>query len=204
MAIVSTITIGADTYSVYALTSDAVADANSYFAARLDAAEWNGGSVTTLTKQQALITAVRFLDRGMLWSGTQTDTATPQPLEWPRDSATCRGDAVTDGTIPDDFAHGEFELALALLKDAAIQNSPDAGSNLRRAKAGSAEVEFFRPTQSAADTTRFPQVVHELVGCYAQGTTTAPFVDGTDSEAADESSHFSTTDNSYDLSRGFP
>lgn len=204
MGTVSTITIGADTFSVYALTSDPVADADSYFAGRLGATSWTGAA--TLGKQQALITATRAADRGALWSGTQTDPTTPQPLQWPRDSATCNGDAVPDGTTPDQWVHGVFEYALALLEDESIQDNADSGSNVKRAKAGSAEVEFFRPTSGELSTTRFPTVVHELIGCYAASNTNAagPFADGTDPSNVDEASHFCNPGNAYGLNEGYP
>lgn len=197
MAVVADIVIGAVTYKVYGLTSDAVQDADDYFGARLGATAWTGA--TTLQKQQALVTSARFLDRGMLWSGKKTSST--QPLQWPRDGAMCRGDAVADGTIPDDIARGEFELALALLEDESIQDS--SGSNQKRVKAGSAEVEFFRPTEG--DAGRFPVPVQELVACYGAGSATAagPFADGTDPDNADEATSFDSESNSLGLSEGF-
>lgn len=202
MAVVATITIGADNFSVYGLTADPLADANSYFAGRLGVTAWT--AATDDTKRAALVTAVRMLDRRVLWSGTKTVSS--QPLQWPRDGATCRSEAVPDGTIPDDIALGEFELALALLEDEAIQDSNNTGTNLKRAKAGSAEVEFFQPTRAGGiGVHKFPQVVHELVGCYSAGAANreGPFVDGTNPANADESSHFCSDDNDYGLTQGY-
>lgn len=204
MAVVATITITED-YSVYAITADAVQDADDWFAARLGAASWTGA--TTLEKQQALITAARMLDRRPRWSGEQTDPTTPQPLQWPRDSATCDGDAVADGTIPDNIAYGEFELALSLLEDEAIQDSASTGSNVKRAKAGSAEVEFFRPTIGTPQAHQFPQTVHELVACYFDGSNSgigAPYAGGVDPDVEDQSSSFDSCTDNYDLHEGYP
>lgn len=198
MAVVATLTLGADSYSVYALTSDALGDAKEYFSARLGAAAWNDAD--NPDRKRALISATRMLDRRPLWSGTVTDLVTPQPLQWPRDGATCRGDAVPDGTTPDALAEGGFELALALLEDEAIQDSPGTGSNVKRAKAGSAEVEFFVPTAGSSSETLFPQVVHELVACYFSGNAAglaAPFVSGLDEESA-------FGDDDWELSEGYP
>jgi len=162
MAQVSTITIGAVNYSVYALTADPVQDADDYLGARIGNT-WS--TATTLQKQQAIITATRVLDRAVFWSGTRTDPTTPQPLEWPRDSAKngCTGEAVPDGTIPDEIAHGTFELAYLLFLDATLQESAGTGSNVKRVKAGSAEVEFFTPTLGSGEETRLPQSVHDIV-----------------------------------------
>ena len=201
MAVIATITI-VEAYTVYGITSDAVQDADDYFAARIDVAEWD--AAVTLGKQQAIITAARMIDR-QIWSGDKTVTA--QFNDWPRDSATCRGTAVTDGTIPDDIAYGEFELALALLKDADVQNNSSAGSNVRRAKAGSAEVEFFAPTTNTSSDTRFPTVVHELIGCYMEGnaaTTAQPYGQGSTEDAADQESTFGSCDNSFEVFDGWP
>ncbi len=187
MGAVETVTIGANTYSVYGLgNADPVGDADSYFGARLGATAWTGA--TADLKAQALVTAVRMMDRRIQWSGEQTDSVTPQPLQWPRDNATCRGEALADGIVPDDIVHGSFELALALLEDEGIQDSNGTGSNVKRAAAGSASVEFFRPTLGEpGQDNKFPQVVQELVGCYSAGSATdlGLFVDGTDSSRAD-------------------
>lgn len=190
MGQVATITISAVNYSVYAITTNAVADADGYFAARLGAALWT--AATTLVKQQALVTAARMLDRRGEWTGTKTVAA--QPLDWPRDGATKCGEAVTDGTVPDDIVYGEFELALQLLIDESIQAQPNNGSNVKSVKAGSAGVEFFVPTASSGDATIFPTPVMELVHCYLDSandaTAGAPFVDGTNPDCCNERTHF--------------
>lgn len=204
MNAVETVTIGANTYSVYGKgNTDPVGDADTYFGGRLGAATWT--AATTDNKATALVSAFRMLNRGPSFSGSPTVDG--QAGAWPRDGATCNGTAVTDGTIPDNIVDGQFELALALLEDEAIQDGPGTGSNVRRAKAGSAEVEFFRPTigEPGLDN-RYPQVVHELIGCYFAGNAASLglFVDGTDSSAADESSSFGSCDNDYGLSEGYP
>lgn len=199
MATTATITISSVDYTVYSLTADAVQDADEYFAAQFGET-WS--SLTTLQKQQAIISAARLLDRAVLWSGTKTSAA--QALQWPRDGATngCTGTAVTDGTTPDDIAYGEFELAALIAADAGLLTSSGSGSNTKRVKAGSAEVEFFQPTIGTSDDTRLPQAVHDLVGCFVDGangvTPTGGFASGT----TDTSSFDDCDDN--ELSRGYP
>lgn len=202
MAQVADIVIGSVTHKVYAITTDAVQDADDWFGARLGATGWTGAA--TLLKQQALVTAARYLDRS-LWSGDKTVSS--QPLQWPRDGATCRGDAVTDGTIPDNIAYGQFELALALIEDEALQDSSGTGSNIKSAQAGSAKVEFFRPTIGLpSQDKRFPQVVHELVACYLDHDPTlgAPYASGVDPSGTDQASTFCSDDNSYTPTQGYP
>lgn len=167
MAIISTITIGSTDYSVYALTSDPVADADAYLAARIGST-W--ATATTLQKQQSIITAARVLDRSVRWVGTKTVAS--QAREFPRDGMIngCTGEAITDGTIPDDIAYAEFELAGLLFTDASIADSTGTGSNVRRVKAGSAEVEFFQSTIDVEFSTRLPTPVNDLARCYMQSS----------------------------------
>ena len=196
MAIISTITIGSDVFSVYATTSDPVADADSYLAARIGET-WS--TATTLQKQQSIISAARMLDRAVNWSGEKTVAG--QPREWPRDGATCDGEAVTDGTTPDDLATAEFELANILFLDATAQDTSGTGSNVKRVKAGSAEVEFFTPTIGVdGGETRLPTTVNDLVVCYmdASSVTTTSF--GTDDSDNDPGYN----KDCFDLTNGLP
>lgn len=202
MGVVATITISAVNHSVYALTSNAVTDADGYFGARLGAALWTASA--TLGKQQALVTAARMLDRRATFTGTKTVAS--QALAWPRDSATKCGEAVTDGTVPDDIALAQFELALALLTDAEIQNAANNGSNVESVKAGSAAVSFFVPTATSGDATIFPTPVMELVHCYLDSandaTLGAPFVDGTNPDCCNERTSFGNCGGEFGLSGG--
>lgn len=201
--VVATITIDSTDYSVYGQTADALVNADAYFAARLGADAWT--DATDADKEKALVTAVRFLDRGVLWSGDKT--VADQALQWPRDGATCRSDSVADGTIPDNIVLGEFELALALLENEAIQDEPGTGDLIKSAGAGSAKVEYFRPSAGTSSDTRFPTVVHELVGCYSAGNASlgGPWVSGVNDPAhPDQDSSFSSGDNSFNFSQGLP
>lgn len=202
MGQVATITISAVNHSVYAITTDAVADADGYFGARLGAASWT--AATTLSKQQALVSATRMLDRRATFSGTKTVAA--QALQWPRDSATRCGEAVTDGTIPNEIVYGMFELALSLLVDADIQNAANNGSNVESVKAGSAGVSFFVPTATSGDATIFPTPVMELVRCYLDSASDvaagAPFVDGTNPDCCNERTSFGTCGGEFGLVGG--
>jgi hypothetical protein len=187
MAAVETITIGSDVFSVYGLgNADPVADADTYFAATFGET-WS--ALSTLEKQQAIISAHRLMDRAILWSGTKTVAA--QPCQWPRDGATngCTSEAVTDGTTPDDIAYGEFELAMAIAADSTLLSSSGTGTNTKRVKAGSAEVEFFQPTAGTNDETRLPQNVHDLVACFQDGQNILPS-SGTLSSGTGDSTSF--------------
>lgn len=196
MAIISTITIGSDTFSVYATTSDPVGDADSYLAARIGET-WSGA--TTLEKQQSLISAARMLDRAVPWSGDRTVEG--QAREWPRDGALCDGDTVTNGTTPDVIATAEFELANILYVDAVIQDSGGTGSNTKSVKSGSVKVEFFAPTIGVdGGETRLPVTVHDLVVCYMEVSGVSSTSFGTD----DSDNNPGYDKDCFDLNQGLP
>jgi len=197
MAIVSTITIGSDTFSVYALTADPVADADAYLAATIGST-WS--TATALEKQQAIISAARMLDRAVIWSGARTVAS--QDLEWPRDGAAneCTGTSVTNGTIPDEIAEAEFELANILFADSSVASSSGTGSNIKKVKAGSADVTFFSPTIETASDTRLPVVVNDIAGCFIATTSTFGGSFGTTTDDAD----VGYCKDDFDRSEGFP
>ena len=169
--------------------ADPLQDANDYLAASVTSTDWAGK--TDDEKKALLVSAFRLLDR-QKWSGT-ADGA----IAWPRTGATCNGAAVTDGEIPDDIVEGQFEMAsfLATSTDPLTSNNTD--SNIKRAKAGSAEVEYFYPL--SGEGTRFPLPVQELIGCYLAGSTTGlsallPFVGGQDDTSLPNTPFFPTLD----------
>lgn len=196
MATIETITIGSDTFSVYSHpTTDPVADSDTYLAAKIGS---NWSTATTLQKQQALVSAARFMDRAVNWSGEKTVAA--QPREWPRDGANCGGESVTDGTTPDPIAFGQFEMADQLFLDSTVQDGTGTGSNVKKVKAGSAEVAFFSPTLGSAIDTRLPTAVNDLVSCYIEGATIVGGSFGTSD--ADGDPGYCKDD--FDLSQGNP
>jgi len=180
VAVLSTFSIGTSSYTVYGLTTDALADANKYFAAHNDAAKWRDITDTNV-KKRALISSFRALDR-QVWSGAKL--VPTQATEWPRTGATCRGVVQADG-IPDVIANGEFELALALLKDASLMERKSTRSDVKSVGAGSASVEFFIAPRG--ESTRLPTIVDELVGCLLAGQASSVGIglaSGTDVESA--------------------
>jgi len=168
MAIATTITLAGISYDVYGLTSSPVVDADSYLNAKLGATTWAAASADD--KARALVSAARWLDRVSAFSGDKTSAS--QALEWPRDGAYCGTTAIADGTIPDAVAQAEFELAFILIGDSSAQDASGQGSNVKRVKAGSAEVEFFDATIGTFDDTRLPTAAHDLLKCLFSGAST--------------------------------
>lgn len=194
MGMISTVTIGAVTHSVYAITSNAVQDADDYLNARLGATAWASASADD--KKRALVSSARWIDRVVTFSGTETVAG--QPRAWPRDGATCGSTAIADGTVPDDLAYAEFELAFILIVDATKQDSSTQGSNVKSVGAGSASISFFSSTIGTNQDTPLPAVAWDLIKCLIGST--IGYAIGL-SSGVDEDSGFSPTD--FDRSEGY-
>ncbi len=162
----ATVTIGSETYDVYA----DVAEADAYLAADFGrAAAWD--DLDTDEKSQALVTSTRRFDR-LKWQGTMTDPLTPQPLDFPRNGLVdCEGMPLPDGTTPIEITNGSiiFAADISIKPSLSVDSSTD--SNLKRVKAGSVEVEFFR----AQGGVILPKDVFELVSCFLAGTEAGAF-----------------------------
>lgn len=149
-----------------------VADANTYFLDSLNSAVWS--ATATVTKGQALVTASRQIS-------LLVKTACKLPFTPPIG-------------VPE-LETATSELALAFLTDDSLITAGNTGKNIKNAKAGSAEVTFFRPT----DGSRFPPNVMALLaagGCIEGATVSAPFASGTSGVS-------SFCDGQYDVTEGF-
>lgn len=191
MGTIATVTVGSDTFSVYALTAAAVTDADSFWNVRIGAQATAWAAASADDKARALAVASDWIDRASTFTGTKTVAA--QDRKWPRDNATCDSTAVADGTTPDDLAYATFWLAGLILTDKAAQDSSSTGSNVKSAKAGSAKVEFFSSTLN--DGNRLPQTAHDYISCYfespsiiggtASGVTTTSAFDACDAKRSE-------------------
>lgn len=156
-----TVTIGADTYTIYGTEAGAA----TYFRARLGADSWNNASSTD--KKRGLVSATRWVDTGK-WQGLPTSSV--QPLAFPRTGLTdCDGVALSDATVPAEVDQACYELALDLLGDPTLVDNVNSGSNERRLKAGSAEIEFFRNASSGlpgGGASLFPEPANRLLRCF--------------------------------------
>lgn len=175
----ATVVLGGDSFVVYSLTSDANADALSFWNVRIGAAATAWAAASTDDQNRCLVSASDWIDRAMEFSGTKTVAA--QPRDWPRDGTDCDGTSVTSGTTPDNLALATFWLAGQVIVDNDAASSPGTGSNVKSARAGTAKVEFF----SATDGTRLPLTAVDYIGCYAGGgNISGGTATGTDSSSA--------------------
>lgn len=153
-----TVTIGATTYEIY----DTLANALAYLDVNLAATTWQ--NCDSDDKKKTLVMATRYFNR-LKWKGDITDDVTPQPLAWPRDNTGVEGHA--DGTTPQAILNGFWEMAAKIIEDPGMTNNRTTGSNVQRAKAGEAEVWFFRSTLE--DESKFPIDVLDWIKPYLSG-----------------------------------
>ena len=162
MSTPDTITIGSTAFDVYM----ARLDADEYLGADYNRATgW--AALANAAKDQAIVTATRRFNR-LPWDGTPTDVATPQPLAWPR-TGMAANDGVAVGTtdFPDMLLIAFASYAYDLTATATLDSSLNSGSNQKRLKAGSVELEFFNPTTQTAGILA-PDLM-ELVGIWFAG-----------------------------------
>ena len=193
MSTVEQITISGNTYDVYGTS----AELKAYMAGRLNADAFD--DATSKDRSKAHVEATRWMDREK-WQGSRTDIVTPQPLAHPRVGlVNCDGEAQPTATLAEGICEATFELVLKVLENPSIASGTSTGSNIRRAKAGSAEVEFFQPGRDASGSrgTIFPTEAHKLIRCYLGGGGLGIIATGTDGESS-----FTECDE-FGLSEGF-
>lgn len=138
---ISTITISAINYTAYA----SVTEADAYLAVDpVRATTW--AALSTDQKGQMLVAATRRLDY-FTWEGTKTGAEGVQENAWPRTSVDYPdGTAVSTSEVPIEIENATILLAGTIAITSTVANVGTSGSNIERVKAGSAEVEFFKPT----------------------------------------------------------
>jgi len=190
----STITISTIDYQAYA----SVAEADAYLAVDpTRSAKW--ATLTTDQKGTYLVAATRRLDL-LGWVGAKTGGAS-QELQWPRTGVNYPdGTAVATDAIPLELQNACCLLAGSIALDTSNANFGSSANNNKRIKAGSAEIEYFRPSTGTPlqDETAFNLVkiffaaaaaTSASAGAYAPGSCeTSTFADG----------------NPYGLTEGYP
>lgn len=166
---VDTIVLGGQAFTIYGT----LLGAKAHFAARIGGEAWQ--TATSDIQKRSLVSAANLLnsfeDAAGLPSWTGTRTLSTQPLAWPRDGATCSDDAVPDGTTPAGVVIASYETAFAFVANADFSNQTSTGSLLKRAKAGSAEVEFFRSSigSGSGQDLPLPQSIYRNISCLLSG-----------------------------------
>lgn len=149
-----TVTLGANDYNVYA----DIEFADAYLEADPDADAWR--AATDDQKGRALVSGTRVLNV-QNWKGSPTDE--DQTDAWPRTGI----DDVDEDTIPDAIAQANALLASAVLNGVDIVNYTSTANLQKRIKAGSVEVENFRPVD--VEGLPLPQLVWKLIRRFIVG-----------------------------------
>lgn len=192
------VVISGVTYPIYgehttpdATLPEGLRSAKQYFKAASHASAWFDADGAT--QKNALVTTARTFDR-QTWQGAET--APPQDLAHPRSGMTDRyGEAVDPDEIHLNIILGSYEYALDLINKANLQDDKSSGSNTKRLKAGSVEIERFKAEKGPRFTTRVNELVGEflisataaVVGL-ATGTCGEPLVDAESGEGGAERS----------------
>lgn len=130
-----TLSLGGNTYAIYGTE----AAATIYLAAKIGSV-W--GATVTATKQQALVSATRLIRNYIqAVTGEDVDPATNTDIE---------------------LESADYELAYALVVTPALETMVSSAGNQKRVKAGSAEVEYFKPTAGG----RFPITVQGFLNAW--------------------------------------
>lgn len=95
-------------------------------------------------------------------------TLADQSTAFPRTGLVCKGVALPSDDVPDEVREAQVLLSILSVGEGALLTTTSTGSNEKRLKAGSAEVEFFIPTTTLG--TRFPSIVQEVIGCILSST----------------------------------
>ena len=177
----ATVTINGETYETYA----DVATADTYLNADLAlSAGWS--ALSTDDKGRALVGATRVFDT-LDWKGKKTSDS--QPIEWPRTGI----DGVDPNVIPDDIIAGNVTYAAQIGADPTIVNNQNSGNNQKRAKAGSAEIEYFSPSDK--NSPKLPVRVNDLVAKYFGSSGSMSLYTGGNCDQ-----YFGTSNSKYDRS----
>jgi len=190
---ISTITIATVDYTAYA----SVTEADQYLAVDpVRGTTW--AAKTTDQKGALLVAATRRLDL-FSYSGDKTGGSV-QANQWGRTSLTYPdGTTVPDDEVPLDIQNATILLAGTMAITPAAGNAGTSGSNKKKVKAGSAEVEFFRPTTGVPlqDETAWALLQYWLANSVTSASV-GMVAYGTDTESSFEDSRV------YPITDGYP
>jgi len=129
-----------------------LAEAKDYFKGRLNSDTFD--EADSPVQEQALRTAVVYLDSRVKWIGDIKDQTTPQALAWPRvydfNADTPEDIIVLGEAIPGDLKKAQYEFALYLLD----VGEPEDSNSLDSIKVGSLSIDFneFKDSELIPDT----------------------------------------------------
>ncbi|ADK73469.1 head-tail adaptor Ad1 [Roseobacter phage RDJL Phi 1] len=196
---ITTITISSINYVSYA----SVAEADARLAVDASrAATW--AAKTTDEKGALLVQATNRLDL-LAYAGDKTGTEVAQPNKFPRTNLTyASGEAVSTSEVPKGVENATILLAGSIALDAEAGDAGSSGSNIKKVKAGSTAVDFFRQTVGVplADETSYALIKEFLEGS-ATSSAVGNMSSGTDPSDEYAKSSFEDRD-AWGRQVGFP
>lgn len=182
-----TVDIGGNAYVVYAI----VTEADIYLAADpVRKAAWEA-LATEDEKDVLLVAGTRRLDL-LTWQGEKTGGAA-QANAWPRTGVSYPdGTAVSTSEVPQEVEDATILLAGTINITPTVAESGSSGSNRKRLKAGSAEIEFFRAEagRPLQDESAF-DLIKIFLEAFSGSAALGPLASGTDgvSEFCEKETH---------------
>ena len=120
------------------------------------------------TKQSHLVAATRRIDL-FEFSGEKTGGES-QLNAWSRTGATCNGDPVTvTDDVPIGIENATILIAGTIAITPAVANQGSSGTNIKRVRAGTAEVEFFQPQDGVPIE---DETAYSLLACFLANAST--------------------------------
>lgn len=157
------VTIGADTFEVYAGLVDVTKQINGMRSAGATAFR----ALSSDDQARTLNDVTSYIDR-YSWQGT-ADAAGGTTLQFPRSGLVdATGAVIDDATQLATIAKAVGQLCALAAAKPSILTAVDTGNNVKRADAGGgAGVEFFNPTSAKLGTaTVLPQAIQQLLGAW--------------------------------------
>jgi DnaT-like ssDNA binding protein len=152
------------------------------------AAKYNALAANSDARKRLLVDATRYIDRKR-WQGTRNG-AGGTTLQFPRNDLTLDGVAINDADQLAIVNEAVCELVAVLAASQSAYSQADTSSNIAAMGAGSARVEFFKPTSTSdGSASELPTVVDELIGQWLSGGTGAAVSLGGSSVTASSASY---------------
>ena len=141
---------------------------------RDDVDDMGAVTVSAEAKKQRLLVAATWRLNLLRYKGEKAESG--QENEWPRVNVPDH----TDGDIPFALKHATSILAAAFITTPAFANAAAQVSNIKKAKAGSGDVEFFRPLANAPLQDNTALLLLRNAGLLEGGDVPRPYVGGLD------------------------
>lgn len=159
------VTISGSVFDVYSETADAISDAKIYLLAKSGSDAWTDAEKTD--HQAALVSATRWVIRALAARGV-AEASIPDPATTPADQF---------------LYEATYESAFVLISDPTAIDQKNQGDNKKRLRAGSAEIEFFRPQSGGILPATAQSLILRYIDSLGLVTAFGALASGTDGES---------------------